>query len=71
MVKQSGLFSPRFGAKSSHVLMQSPQNVAVEPGIHCLACRDRFFVHNPLDVKESDDHAPDIAFNLSGLFWPW
>jgi hypothetical protein len=34
MVKQSGLFSPTFGATSSHVFTQSPQNVAVEPGIY-------------------------------------
>ena len=26
---------------------------------------------NPLDVKESDDHALDIAFHPSGLFGPW
>jgi len=71
MVKQPGLFSPKFGATSSHVFKQSPQNVAVEPGIHSLACWDKFFVHNPLDVKESDDHALDIAFHMSGLFWPW
>jgi len=71
MVKQPGLFSPKFGATSSHVFTQSPQNVAVEPGIHSLACWDKFFVHNPLDIKESDDHALDIAFQLSGLFWPW
>jgi len=36
-----------------------------------LACWDKFFVHNPLDVKESYDHALEIAFHLSGLFWPW
>jgi len=71
MVKQPDLFSPKFGATSSHVFTQSPQNVAVEPGIHSLACWDKFFVHNPLDVKESDDHALDIAFHLSDLFWPW
>jgi len=69
MVKRPGLFSPTFGATSSHVFTQSPQNVAVEPGIHSLACWDRCFVHNPLDVKESDDHALDSAINLSGLFW--
>jgi len=70
-VKQPGLFSPKFGAKSSHVFMRSPQNLAVEPGIHILACWNKFFVHNPLDIKESDYHALDIAFHLSGLFWPW
>ena len=63
MVKQPGLFSPKLGAMSS-------QNFAVEPGIHSLAYWDKFFVHNPLEVKESDDHAVDIAFHLSGRFWP-
>jgi hypothetical protein len=38
MVKQPGLFSSKFGATSSHVFTQSPQNVAVEPGIHSLTC---------------------------------
>ena len=66
--KQPGLFSPKLGEMASHVLTQSPQNVAVEPRIHSLACWDKFFVQNPLDIKESDDHALDIAFHLSGLF---
>jgi hypothetical protein len=43
MVKQPGPFSPEFGATSSHVFTQSPQNVAVEPGINNLACWDRCF----------------------------
>jgi hypothetical protein len=71
MVKQTGMFPPKFGAMSSHVFMQSPQNVTAEPAIHSLACWDKFFAHTPLDVKESDDHALDIAFHLSDLFWPW
>ena len=71
MVKQPGLFSPKFEATSSRVFTQLPQNFTVEPGIHSLACWDKFLVHNSFDVKESDDHAFDIAFHLSGLFWPW
>ena len=38
MVKQPCVFSPKFGATTSHVSTQSPQNVAAEPGIHSLAC---------------------------------
>jgi hypothetical protein len=38
MVKHSSLFSPNDGATSSHVFTLSPQNVAVEPGIHSLTC---------------------------------
>ena len=45
MVKQPGWFSPKFGVTSSHVFMQSPQNIAVEPGIPSLACWDKFFVY--------------------------
>jgi len=71
MVKQPGLFLPKFGVTPSHVFMQSPRNIAVEPRFHGLACWDKFFVCNPLNIKESDDHALDIAFQLSGLFWPW
>jgi len=71
IVKQPHLFSLKFGAMSSHVFMQLLQNVAAEPRIHSLLCWDKFFVHNPLDVKESDDHALNIAFHLSGLFWSW
>jgi hypothetical protein len=40
IVKQPGLFSPKFGVTSSHVFTQSPQKVAVEPEIHSLTCWD-------------------------------
>jgi hypothetical protein len=33
-----------------------------------LACQDEFFVNNPLDVKENDEHAVDFALQLSHLF---
>ena len=46
-------------------------NFAVEPGIHSLASWDKFLMHNPLDVKESDDRALQIAFHLSCLFGSW
>ena len=68
MVKQPGLFSPKLGTMSSDSFTQSLQNFAVEPGIHSLACWNKFFMHNPHDVKESDDHALEIAFHPSGLF---
>jgi hypothetical protein len=34
-----------------------------------LACQDEFFVNNLLDVKDNDEHAPDVAlhFSLEGL----
>ena len=60
-----------WGNVFAHFHAVAPQNVTVEPRIHILACWDKFFVHNPFDAKKSDDHALDIAFRLSGLFWPW
>jgi hypothetical protein len=36
MVKQPGVFSPKFGATSLYVFTQLPQNITVEPGIHSL-----------------------------------
>jgi hypothetical protein len=44
VVKQPGLFLPKFRATSSHVFTQSPQNFAVESGNHSLAFWDKFFV---------------------------
>ena len=68
MVKQPGLFSPKLWTMSSHFFTQSPQKISVGLGIHSLTSWDKFFMHNPLDVKESDDHALEIVFHLSGLF---
>jgi hypothetical protein len=60
MVKQPGLFSPKFGKTSSHVFTQSPQKVTVEPGIRSLACWDRCFA------------LPQLLYRWrrhSGIFW--
>jgi hypothetical protein len=60
MVKQSGLFLPKFRATSLHVFMQSPQNFAVEPGIHSLAYWDKFLA------------LPQLLYrwqHQSGIFW--
>ena len=52
MVKQPGLFSPKMGTMSSHFFTQSPQNFAVETGIHSLAFWDKFFLQIPLMSKK-------------------
>jgi hypothetical protein len=44
MVKQPGLFLPKFGATFSQVFTQAPQNVAVETEIHGLAFWEKMFV---------------------------
>jgi hypothetical protein len=43
MVNKPGLVSPKFGATTTHVIMQSPQNVAVQPRIYSVTCWDRCF----------------------------
>jgi hypothetical protein len=60
MVKQPNLFSPKFGATSSHVFTHSPQDVAVKLGIHSLASWDRCFA------------LPQLLYSWrhhSGIFW--
>ena len=69
MVKQQGLFSPKLGAMSD--VFARFQAVAAKlrrrtQNSH-LAFWDKFFVHNPLDVKENYHHALEIAFHLSGM----
>jgi hypothetical protein len=68
VTQQPVLLSPKFGAKPSHIFMQSPQNVTVVCGIDCLAFRDEIFVYNPLEVQENDEHALKFAFHLHHLF---
>jgi hypothetical protein len=67
MVYQPNLFSPKLGTMSLNFFRSLRQNFVVKPGIHNLARWDKFFTHNPLDVKESDDYALEISFHLSGF----
>jgi hypothetical protein len=42
--------------------------VTVVCGIDCLACQDEFFVNNPFEVKENNEHSLDFVFHLYRLF---
>jgi hypothetical protein len=68
VMQQPILLSPKFGEKSSHILMQLLQNLTTVCEIDCLACQDEFFVNDPLDVKENDEHAHGFALHISHLF---
>jgi hypothetical protein len=69
MMQQAVLLSPKFGAKSWPVFMQSPQNVTAVCGIDCLDFENEcFFVNNPFDVKENYEHALDFVLHLSHPF---
>jgi hypothetical protein len=52
VMQQSVLLSPKFGAKSSHIFTQLPQNFTAVRGIDCLACQDELFVNSSLDIKK-------------------
>jgi hypothetical protein len=44
------------------------QNVTVVCGIDCLVYQEEFFVNNPLDIKDYDEHAFDFVLHLSRFF---
>jgi hypothetical protein len=48
VMQQPVLLSPNFGTNFHAVAVKK---VIVLWGIGCLACHDKFFVNNPLDVK--------------------
>jgi hypothetical protein len=57
MVKQPGLFSPKFGTTSWHVFTQ---NVTIEPGIHSLVSWNKFFVlPQPLYGRRQQSSSPE------------
>jgi hypothetical protein len=57
---EAGLFSPKFGETSSQVFTQSPQNVAIEPGIQSFTCSDRCFAPSKLLYRWR---------HKAGIFW--
>jgi hypothetical protein len=60
VIQPPAVLSPEFGAKSSHIYTQSPENGRVVCGINCLECPDD---------KENYEHALDFALHLSRLSW--
>jgi hypothetical protein len=69
MMQQRVLLSPKFETKSSPIFQVL--NLTVVCRIDCLACQDKFFVINHLDVKENDEHDLDFAFHLSLSLLHW
>jgi hypothetical protein len=42
--------------------------ITVVCGIDCLACQDEFFMGNPIDIKENDEHDLDFLFACLAFF---
>jgi hypothetical protein len=68
VVMQYAVLLSKFGAKPTHIFMQSPLNITAVCGIGCLACQSEYFVNNPLGAKENNEHALDFALRLSRRF---
>jgi hypothetical protein len=68
VMRQPVILSPKFRAKYSHIFTKAPQNITLVCRIDCLACQDEFFANNPLDVKENDEHAPDMPLTAHAFF---
>jgi hypothetical protein len=68
VMQQPVLLKPKFGAKSSRIFSQSPQNVTAICGIYYLAWQDEFFAKSPLYAKENNERAFDFDLHLLRLF---
>ena len=63
--------APQFRSFSPNVLPQTAKNIAVELGIHGLAFRGKFMVHNPSNVEKHDECALGCAAALPRLLRSW
>jgi len=55
----------------ANILPQMAKNIAVELGVHSLAFRGKFKVHNPSNVKKHDEHALGCTVALPRLLRSW
>jgi len=63
--------APQFRLFSPNVLPQMVENIPVELGVHSLAFRSKFKVHNPSNVKKHDEHALGHTASLPRLLRSW
>ena len=57
----------QFRSFSPNVLPQTVKNIAVELGVHILACRGKFMVHKPSNVEKHDESRCGSALPSSVL----
>ena len=63
--------APQFRSFSPNVLPHTAKNTAVEPGVHGLAFRGKFTMHNPSNVEKHDEHTLGRGVALPRLLWSW
>jgi hypothetical protein len=63
--------APQFRSFLPNVLPQMVKNTAVVLGVHGLAFRGKFMVHNPSNVEKHDEHALGRAAALPRLLQSW
>jgi len=71
IIEQPIARAPQFRSFSPNVLPQTAKNIAVELGIHGLAFRYKFMVHNPSNVEKHDERALGRAATLPRLLRSW
>ena len=57
VMEQPVAHAPQFRSFSPNVFPQTAKNIAIELGVHGLAFRGKFMVHNPSNVEKHDEHA--------------
>jgi hypothetical protein len=71
IMEQPIAHASQFRAFSPNVLPQMAKNIAVEFGVHGLAFRYKFMVHNPSSVENHDERALGCAATLSRFLRSW
>jgi len=71
IMEQPIVRAPQFTSFLLNVLPQTAKNIAVELGVHGLAFRGKFKVHNPSNVEKHDEHALGRAAALPHLLRSW
>lgn len=71
VAKQCQNHSPEFAMPTftCHTSAQPFQHHQVEWLVDGLTLRDEFWVYDPFDVKETDQHRLQIRFKLMSFFW--
>ena len=62
---------PQFRSFSPNIPPSDGEEHCSRTGVHGLALRGKFMVHNPSNVEKQDEHALGRAAALPRLLWSW
>jgi len=64
MVQDPVAGAPLLRAMSAHSIAEALQDYFLEFLIYRLSCRDKLMMNQPVNVKEHNQHGPDIGLHL-------